>query len=209
MVDALSFASAGGGAKSSSRLTVLDCDGRGGHATGGLFSLDGVHPTTVGYGLIAQEVINIMQLASVTFLHANTVRSGPIIVDFERLIRRDTLITQSPASGFCCPPSEPDVPIPEHPALHMVMSSRWAFGLGVRLARRVARHADLPGGKNFGPAGAALPALAVKRTRGGNTDARAWFFRQPTIRQKAKWSILKIVWTRRAGSGRTNSWSPG
>ena len=72
----------------------LTSDGRGGRATGGLFSLDGVHPTTVGYGLIAQEVINIMQLAGVTFLPANTGRSG--IVDFERLIRLDTLITQPP-----------------------------------------------------------------------------------------------------------------
>jgi hypothetical protein len=74
----------------------LTGDGRGGRATGGLFSLDGVHPTTVGYGLIAQEVINIMQRAGVTFLHANTVRSAPIMVDFERLIRRDTLITHPP-----------------------------------------------------------------------------------------------------------------
>jgi hypothetical protein len=74
----------------------LTSDGRGGRATGGLFSLDGVHPTTIGYGLIAQELINIMQLAGVTFLHANTVRSTPIVVDFERLIRRDTLITQPP-----------------------------------------------------------------------------------------------------------------
>ena len=35
-----------------------------------------------------------MQLAGVTFLPANTGRSG--IVDFERLIRLDTLITQPP-----------------------------------------------------------------------------------------------------------------
>ena len=32
-----------------------------GRTQGGLFSLDGIHPTTVGYGIIAQEFINIMQ----------------------------------------------------------------------------------------------------------------------------------------------------
>jgi hypothetical protein len=40
-------------------------------------------------------VINIMQLAGVTFAHGNTVRSNPP-VDFERLIRLDTLITRPP-----------------------------------------------------------------------------------------------------------------
>ena len=43
----------------------LAADGRGGRAAGGLFSLDGVHPTTVAYGLIAQELITIMRLAGV------------------------------------------------------------------------------------------------------------------------------------------------
>jgi hypothetical protein len=36
------------------------------------------------------------------------------------------------AGGFCCPPSEPDVPIPEHPALHVIMPGRsprvWGCG---------------------------------------------------------------------------------
>jgi hypothetical protein len=73
----------------------LTSDRKGGRATGGLFSLDGVHPTTVGYGLIAQEVINIMQRAGVTFANGHTVRSNPG-VDFERLIRLDTLITRPP-----------------------------------------------------------------------------------------------------------------
>ena len=43
----------------------LTGDGHGGRATGGLFSLDGVHPTTVAYGLIARELIDIMRLAGV------------------------------------------------------------------------------------------------------------------------------------------------
>ena len=76
-----------------SRFLTSDREGR--RATGGLFSLDGVHPTTVGYGLIAQEVINIMRRAGVTFAHGNTTRSNPA-VDFERLIRLDTLITRPP-----------------------------------------------------------------------------------------------------------------
>jgi hypothetical protein len=67
---------------------------------GGLFSLDGIHPTTIGYGLIAQEVINIMQLANVQFYHGDgvTPRQGPVQVDFDRLIRQDSLISQPPAT---------------------------------------------------------------------------------------------------------------
>ena len=34
--------------------------GRGGRTEGGLFSLDGVHATTIGYGVIAREVMRIM-----------------------------------------------------------------------------------------------------------------------------------------------------
>ena len=47
---------------------------------GGLFSLDGVHPTTVGYGLIAQEMIDIMVRAGVTFYQPDgkTPRIGPV-----------------------------------------------------------------------------------------------------------------------------------
>lgn len=40
-------------------------DGQGGRGAGGLFSLDGVHPTTVCYGILAQETINIMHRAGV------------------------------------------------------------------------------------------------------------------------------------------------
>jgi hypothetical protein len=75
----------------------LTGDGSGGRATGGLFSLDGVHPTTVAYGLIAQEMINIMQSAGVVFQHASgEQRLAPIAVDFNRLILRDTLIRFPP-----------------------------------------------------------------------------------------------------------------
>jgi hypothetical protein len=66
---------------------------------GGLFSLDGVHPTTVGYGILAQELITIMCRAGVEFRYADgSVRPGPINVDFSRLIRRDTLINHPPGN---------------------------------------------------------------------------------------------------------------
>ncbi len=66
---------------------------------GGLFSLDGVHPTTVGYGIIAQELITIMRRAGVEFRQANgTPRPDPVTVDFSRLIRRDTLINDPPGN---------------------------------------------------------------------------------------------------------------
>ena len=75
----------------------LTADGRGGRATGGLFSLDGVHPTTIAYGIVAQEIVRIMERAGVTFRTPNgTVRTGPIEVDFDRLIRRDTLLSVPP-----------------------------------------------------------------------------------------------------------------
>ena len=78
-----------------SRFTVGD--GHGGRGQGGLFSLDGVHPTTVGYGIVAQEMINIMRLAGVEFRTAGgAVRPDPVTVDFDRLIRRDTLVRTPP-----------------------------------------------------------------------------------------------------------------
>lgn len=72
-----------------------------GRTQGGLFSLDGVHPTTVGYGILAQELINVMQqYAGVEFYlgDGRTRRTGPVRVDFGRLISRDTLISNPPRS---------------------------------------------------------------------------------------------------------------
>ena len=71
-----------------------------GRTDGGLFSLDGVHPTTtVGYGILAQEVIRVMELAGVEFRDRHgQPRTGPVQVDFERLLRADTLIGDPPAS---------------------------------------------------------------------------------------------------------------
>lgn len=56
-------------------------------ARGGIFSLDGLHPTTIGYGLIAQIYYRAMQEAGVRFESE---------LDWERIVREDSLITQPP-----------------------------------------------------------------------------------------------------------------
>jgi hypothetical protein len=69
--------------------------GSQGRTQGGLFSLDGIHPTTIGYGIMAQELINIMQKAGVKFYDSNgSPHSGAI--DFNRLIQIDTLVSKPP-----------------------------------------------------------------------------------------------------------------
>jgi hypothetical protein len=74
--------------------------GPGGRTQGGLFSLDGVHPTTIAYGILAQEFINVMQLAGVQFYYGDgkTPRTSPVTVDFESLVALDTLISDPPRS---------------------------------------------------------------------------------------------------------------
>lgn len=71
-----------------------------GRTTGGLFSLDGVHPSTIGYGIMAQEIIKIMQLAGVKFYEPDgvTERTGEIKVDWNRLIAEDGLISNTPTN---------------------------------------------------------------------------------------------------------------
>jgi hypothetical protein len=73
--------------------------GSDGRTDGGLFSLDGIHPTTIGYGLIAQEVIRVMERAGVRFTERDgvTPRAGPVRVDFARLLMADTLVSHPPA----------------------------------------------------------------------------------------------------------------
>jgi hypothetical protein len=67
---------------------------------GGLFALDGVHPTAVGYGLVAQEFINVMHLSGVDFPQVDPAnpRSGPPRIDWARIVARDSLIMSPPAS---------------------------------------------------------------------------------------------------------------
>lgn len=78
-----------------------------GRLQGGIFALDGLHPTTIGYGVMAQELINIMQLAGVRFYQngaaGGSERPYPIQLDFQQLIQQDSLISRPPhvlASGL-------------------------------------------------------------------------------------------------------------
>lgn len=76
-------------------------DPHNGRTNGGLFSLDGIHPTTIGYGIVVQELITIMQRdAQVKFYlgDGTTERTEPVRVDFNRLIALDTLIFDPPRS---------------------------------------------------------------------------------------------------------------
>src|SRR6202453_2466927 len=74
--------------------------GPNGRLTVGLFALDGVHPTTIAYGLVAQELVDIMEIAGVQFYSPNGTkkRTSPIHIDFGRLITLDTLISHPLAS---------------------------------------------------------------------------------------------------------------
>jgi hypothetical protein len=68
---------------------------------GGLFGLDGVHPTTIGYGAIAQRIIDVMQLhTDVVFKDHDgvTPRRTPIQVDFKALAQLDSLFSDPPKS---------------------------------------------------------------------------------------------------------------
>lgn len=79
-----------------SRFLATSSQGR---IAGGLFSLDGVHPTTIAYGLMAQEFINVMDGAGVVFRDgADQPRQSPVRVDFTRLLRSDTLISDTPTA---------------------------------------------------------------------------------------------------------------
>lgn len=75
--------------------------GPGGRTQGGIFSLDGIHPTTIAYGLIANEVISIMdRFAGVPFrTRRGELRpAGGVAVDFGRVLAADTLISRPPAA---------------------------------------------------------------------------------------------------------------
>lgn len=69
------------------RFPATDDDGR--LLAGGLIGLDGLHPTTCGYGLVAQEFARVMDRAGVEFAH------GPDL-DFARLRQRDTFVSAPP-----------------------------------------------------------------------------------------------------------------
>jgi len=56
---------------------------------GGLFGLDGVHPTTIGYGIVARELLEIMRAAGVP-------AAAGAAIDFTRLLERDTFVSDPP-----------------------------------------------------------------------------------------------------------------
>jgi hypothetical protein len=60
---------------------------RTGRLQGGLFGLDGVHPTISGYGIVADELVGVLAAAGVAAKH----------VDFAALRRADTLNQNPPA----------------------------------------------------------------------------------------------------------------
>jgi hypothetical protein len=70
--------------------TQFFLSGPQGRTQGGLFSLDGVHPTTVASGVIADEVMRLMVRAGVSFPTPG--------VDFERVLQLDTLNSQPPTA---------------------------------------------------------------------------------------------------------------
>lgn len=78
--------------------TRFFASGPGGRTDGGLFSLDGIHPTTIAYGVIAQEVIRIMNLAGVVFRSPSGEPKPAGSVDFSRVVASDTLINRPPTS---------------------------------------------------------------------------------------------------------------
>jgi hypothetical protein len=57
---------------------------------GGVFGLDGVHPSTTGYGIVAYEVLAAMKLASVP-------GADPQNLDWHRIVLNDNLLTVPPA----------------------------------------------------------------------------------------------------------------
>ena len=58
-----------------------------GRLQGGLFSLDGIHPTTIGYGLVADELTRLLSDAGVPV---------PNPIDFGVLLSRDSLVAKPP-----------------------------------------------------------------------------------------------------------------
>jgi hypothetical protein len=57
---------------------------------GGIFGLDGIHPTTTGYGIIAYEVLKVFQSAHVP-------GADPEQLDWRAIVQNDTLLCTPPA----------------------------------------------------------------------------------------------------------------
>lgn len=66
----------------------------GRRVAGGWFGLDGVHPTTTGYALLAWKMANQLHKVGVEFPNVNA--NGTVQFDWERWIAADTLISRPP-----------------------------------------------------------------------------------------------------------------
>jgi hypothetical protein len=68
--------------------------GPSGRSAGGFISLDGIHPTTTFYGLLAQYVAEIMRSAGVAFPRCDG--KAHVQIDFARLLAHDSLLSNPP-----------------------------------------------------------------------------------------------------------------
>ncbi len=67
-------------------VRFFEINQRGEIKNGGIIALDGIHPTTCGYGIVAQEFINVMR----------NENPGISDIDFEEIRYWDTLVTNPP-----------------------------------------------------------------------------------------------------------------
>lgn len=70
---------------------VYHADRAGRLRQGGLFSLDGVHPSAIGQGLIAWEFLKVMGLAGVTDTAGRRVEAAALDRDWPAIVASDTL----------------------------------------------------------------------------------------------------------------------
>lgn len=72
-------------------LMTLRCDESGSRIGGGLTGLDGVHPTTIGYGIAAEVFLEAMQQHGVPDTNA-------LAIDWDKVIASDRLAQRAPAT---------------------------------------------------------------------------------------------------------------
>ena len=70
---------------------MLETTEKGRRRTGGLMSLDGVHPTTVGYGIVAELFLAAMQEAGIA-------QADPSRLDWASVIAQDSLLQAPPTT---------------------------------------------------------------------------------------------------------------
>ncbi|MDQ3675369.1 MAG: hypothetical protein M3401_00985 [Actinomycetota bacterium] len=73
--------------------------GPGGIEAGGIVALDGVHPTTVGYSLVAHECMKVMKQIGVRFYAPTGEERTDPQIDFARVVREDTLLSTPLRTG--------------------------------------------------------------------------------------------------------------